>query len=187
MTLESRSDGLHAQISLPDTTAGRDVRTSVDRGDITGMSFSFEARDASWAARPEGGQLRSLRDVGIFDVGPVTMPAYSNGLTTASIRSVEGFKMVETNEGEPPNEWVERTAQTIAEALRQGYTSKPYKKDPDETIKCPECGRMDSPDANFCDQCGVKLVGRTDVLHPTAPGTRALAIAQAGHRARRSL
>lgn len=32
-----------------------------------------------------------------------------------------------------------------------------YSADPDETVKCPSCGKMNSPDAKYCDQCGAKL------------------------------
>jgi len=34
---------------------------------------------------------------------------------------------------------------------------QPYEADPGETVKCPACGEMNSPDANYCDQCGVAL------------------------------
>lgn len=44
-----------------------------------------------------------------------------------------------------------------------GYTPEPYKADPDETVQCPMCGCMNSPDARFCDQCGVALTG----FHPS--------------------
>ena len=40
-----------------------------------------------------------------------------------------------------------------------GKTEKaaPYKKEPGETVECPECHKYNSPDAKFCDQCGAKL------------------------------
>jgi ATP-dependent protease ClpP protease subunit len=33
----------------------------------------------------------------------------------------------------------------------------PYEAAPDETVKCPNCGLMNSPDAKYCDQCGCML------------------------------
>lgn len=44
-----------------------------------------------------------------------------------------------------------------------GYVPEPYKADSDETVQCPMCGCMNSPDARFCDQCGVALTG----FHPS--------------------
>lgn len=46
---------------------------------------------------------------------------------------------------------------------RQGYEPEPYAPEGDEPVQCPECGRMNEADAEYCDQCGVKLAGRTDV------------------------
>lgn len=43
------------------------------------------------------------------------------------------------------------------------YKPVPYKADPDETVECPKCHRMNDRDAHFCDQCGFKLDGATDV------------------------
>lgn len=43
------------------------------------------------------------------------------------------------------------------------YQPQPYEKEADENVKCPSCGKMNSPDAKYCDQCGAKLAGRTDV------------------------
>jgi HK97 family phage prohead protease len=86
LQLESRDDGLHSVIKLPDTSTGRDVAESVSRGDITGMSFGFEVREDDWGFVPGGhAQLRTLKDVSLVDVGPVTMPAYDQ--TTAAVRS----------------------------------------------------------------------------------------------------
>ncbi len=44
-----------------------------------------------------------------------------------------------------------------------GYVPEPYKAEPDESVQCPMCGCMNSPDARFCDQCGVALTG----FHPS--------------------
>jgi Zn finger protein HypA/HybF involved in hydrogenase expression len=51
-----------------------------------------------------------------------------------------------------------------------GYKPTPYKKDPDETVQCPKCDRFNDTDAHFCDQCGFKLDGATDVEVKTVEG-----------------
>lgn len=86
LTLETREDGLWDTIDLPDTSTGNDVRTLVARGDIRGQSFGFEVLKDSWDLAPGGhAQVRTLMDVKLYDVSPVTMPAYSD--TTAAVRS----------------------------------------------------------------------------------------------------
>lgn len=37
------------------------------------------------------------------------------------------------------------------------YTPQPYKAQPGETVRCPSCGKMNAPDARYCDQCGAPL------------------------------
>ena len=87
LRLEHRDDGLHVTNDLPDTTTGNDVRALVNRGDIRGMSFTFVSRKDEWKSMPGGhAQLRTLHDVDILDVSPVTFPAYPS--TTASVRSI---------------------------------------------------------------------------------------------------
>ncbi len=48
-------------------------------------------------------------------------------------------------------------------ANRAGFEPAPYHADPDETVGCPNCGRMNDTDASYCDQCDTKLAGRDDV------------------------
>jgi HK97 family phage prohead protease len=55
------------------------------RGDLSGSSFSFIPMVETW--RDEGDlTYRELTDVDLFDVGPVTFPAYSG--TSAALRSI---------------------------------------------------------------------------------------------------
>jgi|SRR5215471_3528370 len=51
---------------------------------------------------------------------------------------------------------------------RQGYQPAPYQPDPDETIECPQCGKMNDPHARYCDQCGYELAGSEDVESSSA-------------------
>jgi hypothetical protein len=41
------------------------------------------------------------------------------------------------------------------------FVPAPYSADPDETVTCPACGKMDDTDASFCDQCGAGLTPTT--------------------------
>lgn len=67
--------GLRYDIIKPDTSYANDLAVSMQRGDITQSSFGFRAKEDRWENR-DGKHFRYLMDVDLFDVGPVTFPAY---------------------------------------------------------------------------------------------------------------
>jgi uncharacterized protein len=73
LRLSEEPAGLYFDCDLPDTQAGRDVRASIKRGDITQCSFGFTVQGQNWL---ENGTIRVLADVDLFDVSPVTFAAY---------------------------------------------------------------------------------------------------------------
>jgi HK97 family phage prohead protease len=81
MTEDAR--GLRCEIDVPDTQYARDLMVSMDRGDITQMSFGFEAVVETWDDSGEA-PLRTLVEVGLFDVSVVTYPAYEDTEAEAS-------------------------------------------------------------------------------------------------------
>ena len=85
LTLSKNRRGLKYDITLPNTTIGRDVQESIKRGDLTGSSFAFKVDSEKWTSRSDGqGELREIHDVQLFDVGPVTYPAYKSTTTDVS-------------------------------------------------------------------------------------------------------
>jgi HK97 family phage prohead protease len=77
--------GLQYEVDLPDTTAGRDVRALAARGDLRHSSFAFRTIADEWDETPDGFPLRTLLEVKLVDVAPVTDPAYRD--TTTGLRS----------------------------------------------------------------------------------------------------
>lgn len=78
-TLQLREDprGLHAWIDAADTTYARDLRVSVDRGDVDSMSFGFTVRSDKWTKDTDGQVIRTITEIGdLLDVSVVTFPAY---------------------------------------------------------------------------------------------------------------
>lgn len=70
--------GLRMELDLPDTQLGQDTAVLTRRGDLQGQSFSFTTVADHWdySTTPA---LRTLLEVGeLFDVGPVTFPAYED-------------------------------------------------------------------------------------------------------------
>lgn len=84
MRLSVDAKGLRYEVDLADTQAGRDARTSALRGDLDGSSFSFSVDAEEWS-RVGDNQVRTLKSVRLFDVGPVVFPAYT--ATTSEARA----------------------------------------------------------------------------------------------------
>jgi HK97 family phage prohead protease len=87
-TLELAEDGkgLLVKITPPETQWANDLLVSIERGDITQMSFGFIVLEEIWQ-ESGGADIRELLKVKLFDVSPVTFPAYSQ--TECNIRSAE--------------------------------------------------------------------------------------------------
>ena len=84
LTLDSRADGLHYTATLPETTLGNDVRTLLERGDLTGeMSFGFYVERDTWNAKRTERRIESAR---LVEISLVQDPAYD--LTSSSLRCV---------------------------------------------------------------------------------------------------
>jgi uncharacterized protein len=87
-TLQLTEDerGLRSQIDVAPTSYGRDLMVSVKRRDITQGSIGFQARGQQ-VYKKDGNWMRDLTDVKLFDVSPVTFPAYTG--TDYNARSLE--------------------------------------------------------------------------------------------------
>jgi hypothetical protein len=85
LTLRSDKVGLLMDLELPDTELGRSIFQSVERGDLKGQSFAFSDFEATWN---EDYSRRSISRINqLYDVGPVTYPAYDD--TSVSARDRE--------------------------------------------------------------------------------------------------
>ncbi len=87
LRLFNDATGLRFELDVPDTTLGRDTLELVRRNDIYGMSFAFRTVKDAWvypAARTDMAR-RTLLDVDLYDVSPVTDPAYED--TSIAVRS----------------------------------------------------------------------------------------------------
>ncbi|MHA1569296.1 MAG: HK97 family phage prohead protease [Alphaproteobacteria bacterium] len=89
LTLKEDEQGLAFALDLPDTGGGRDAAETIVRGDVSGMSFGFQTLDDEWQFH-DGEHIRTLRAVRLFEVSPVTFPAYA--ATDAALRSLEVFR-----------------------------------------------------------------------------------------------
>lgn len=78
-TLRMKEDrhGLAVEIDLPDSVLGKDLYASIERGDVSQMSFAFRMVKDQWDI-VEGQHIRTLLECDLFDVSPVVFPAYSD-------------------------------------------------------------------------------------------------------------
>lgn len=92
LRLSEDKQGLAIEIDPPDTQAGRDLLVLLERGDVDQMSFGFRTVRDEWFT-PEGEAYpteRTLLEVELFDVSPVTFPAYPD--TDVGLRSQERLR-----------------------------------------------------------------------------------------------
>jgi uncharacterized protein len=90
-TLSVREDeeGLFFEATPPDATWARDMMVSIDRGDVDQMSFGFRTINDEWAFQTIDGEeilIRMLLECELYEVSPVTFPAYPD--TSVGLRSV---------------------------------------------------------------------------------------------------
>lgn len=89
LRLAEDAKGLAVEIDLPDTSDGRDTRTLIERGDISGMSFGFVVLRQEW---DESGEipLRTILEVELREVSIVSEPAYDG--TSIALRSLDSAR-----------------------------------------------------------------------------------------------
>ncbi|MFZ5829129.1 MAG: HK97 family phage prohead protease [Planctomycetota bacterium] len=89
LRLSEDARGLRYEIDLAETHLAADLAASVERGDLSGSSFAFTIRSRK-IEEDAGTQVRTILDVDLFDVGPVTYPAYE--ATSAALRGQGEFE-----------------------------------------------------------------------------------------------
>lgn len=93
LTLTQDARGLRFECPLPNTSYAADLAESVKRGDVSGMSFGFDALRDSWQDQVRDGKrtsVRTLHDIDLHDVSVVTFPAYPEA--SVALRSLATHK-----------------------------------------------------------------------------------------------
>lgn len=92
--------GLRVKITPPDTTWAKDIAVSIRRGDITQMSIGFVVEEDLWQTI-DGVDVRELKKVTLFDVSPVTFPAYTaTDVGVRAMQEYDGYKAEQRNKAE---------------------------------------------------------------------------------------
>jgi HK97 family phage prohead protease len=83
--------GLRYEAEPIDTANYREIAEEVRTGLLTGQSFGFTVLSDEWSGLDTDNPKRTITEIGeIFDVGPVTYPAYQD--TTVALRSLDSAK-----------------------------------------------------------------------------------------------
>jgi hypothetical protein len=140
LKLSSDNTGLYFECDLSDSVAAQNVRSMILRGDMDQCSFAFSTVSDQVTYNDDGTIDRELLDVDLYDVSPVTYPAYDS--TSCEARSIS-------------------EARKAAEAQRKLETGNLLTTDEMETLRlrvklrsmecsctCPECKDGDRPNCS---------------------------------------
>ena len=88
-TLELSIDqsGLYYRSLLPNTSYAKDLAELLERRDVRESSFTFFKVQDDWDLTEDGYPQRSLIEVGLIDVAPVTFPAYPDATSGVARRN----------------------------------------------------------------------------------------------------
>jgi HK97 family phage prohead protease len=111
LALKEDGKGLFMANDPPPTQWASDLMVSVDRGDISQMSFGFTVEKDEWKEDKEGRVTRVIHEVGrLLDVSVVSFPAYPD--TSVALRSLEKSK---AEKDKPKFELVEEPKEEVEE------------------------------------------------------------------------
>lgn len=161
LRLSIAADGLHFDCDTDSTGIASDVRAMIARGDVDGCSISFVVRKDTWGDEfdEKGNWVQSTRvieDVDLFDVGPVTFPAYTQ--TSVGARSM-------WPDGIPAE------VRSHVPGLREGAPKlalvKPARRDAEDgdgdcTCSCDPCQDGNCADCNCTGDCDATNCGNQD-------------------------
>jgi len=104
-TLELSSDdkGLRYVVTPPVSRA--DVLELIQRRDVRGSSFAFtvDAKNEAFRTGEDGKAVRQIREVsGLYDVGPVLVPAYPSTSASVAMRSYETWLATQGEQASTP-------------------------------------------------------------------------------------
>ena len=144
LRLEEDRDGCLYEIRLPDTQTGREVRELLERGDVSGSSFGFSTILDEWSETEEGFPLRTLKAFRLYDVGPVTFPAYLDA--DSAMRTDNALRSLAESRNLDPAAVLKAAADNdLAAVLRGDNATTERDEDRSQTIHRPKARQFALP------------------------------------------
>lgn len=116
LRIEEDDTGLRFENDLPDTQDGRDLATSIDRGDIEGMSFRFRALKEEWDETQDP-PMRTVIEAELYEITYTAFPAYPD--TEVGMRSLEHARQEKRSHN--------KSAALARLAMRQAQTERKHR------------------------------------------------------------
>lgn len=120
LTLEEDARGLKVEITPPAEGIYAGFIENVKRGDVNQMSFAFSVVRDDWETDERGAKVRSLKEVRLHEVSPVSFPAYPT--TEVGVRELRYLGEEEESDGRAPAE-IEREAELRAQEEQRARMS----------------------------------------------------------------
>lgn len=81
--------GLRYEVDPPNTSWANDLMVTIGRGDVSQSSFGFQVVREEWTKPENRAELptRTILEARLFDVSPVTYPAYASTTVSAEART----------------------------------------------------------------------------------------------------
>jgi HK97 family phage prohead protease len=106
--MDVHEDGLHVEVPLARTSYNDDLIELMRSGALDGMSFRFSVVDEEVDKKPEKSDHnpraipeRTVRELKLYEFGPVTFPAYE--ATTVGVRAREAYQAWRTIKNHEPS------------------------------------------------------------------------------------
>lgn len=140
LTLAEDQKGLRYSIDPPDTNFARDLMVSIKRGDVTQSSFGFDVvRDRF--TQENDVITRTLLEVRLYDVSPVTFPAYPQ--TEVSVRSLMDYLAMKTESGGEIDAEERAAVLTVLTRIKDLYRTEPATRHSGHRTETPGASESD--------------------------------------------
>lgn len=88
LTVDEKGLAIRARLDVKNNSAARALYSAVERGDVSGMSFTFTVADDEWQGMNNKMPTRRIKKFSqVYEVSAVTRPAYEN--TDIQARAVD--------------------------------------------------------------------------------------------------
>lgn len=152
LTLREDEHGLHCRMELGNQSWALDCWESIRRGDVKGMSFGFRVMKAVWHDNEEDEMpLREVLEISLYEVSPVTDPAYEG----TEIQAEDGRSILRIEVDE------EIARSIVDDAIERGEIKRSVEvkttDEPDQTNHSPDPGQGGEPDGENHSAAGARI------------------------------